>query len=57
MDAVATRFISTTLTEAEWKALKSVQPDPARWLREQVKQVLAQASALPSVPEREEIAH
>ena len=57
MDAVATRFISTTLTEAEWKALKSVEPDPARWLREQVKQVLAQASALPSVPEREEIAH
>lgn len=57
MDAVATRFISTTLTEAEWKALKSVQPDPARWLREQVKLALAQASALPSAAEREELAH
>jgi hypothetical protein len=44
MDAVPTRFISTTLTEAEWKTLKTVQPDPARWLREQVKAVLAQAA-------------
>jgi len=44
MDVAATRFISTTLTEAEWKALKSVQPDPARWLREQVQKVLAQAA-------------
>ena len=42
---VDTRFISTTLTEAEWKALKVVQPDPARWLREQVKLALAQAKA------------
>ena len=44
MDVVPTRFISTTLTETEWKALKAIQPDPARWLREQVKAVLAQAA-------------
>ncbi|HTL45602.1 MAG TPA: hypothetical protein VL262_14780 [Vicinamibacterales bacterium] len=57
MDVVATRFISTTLTEAEWKALKVVQPDPARWLREQVKLALAQASSVPPAPERQEIAN
>jgi len=57
MDVVGTRFISTTLTEAEWKALKIVQPDPARWLREQVKLALAQASALPAPAERQEIAN
>ena len=54
---VETRFISTTLTEAEWKALKLVQPDPARWLREQVKLVLAQAGVRPVPPERQEIAN
>ena len=54
---VETRFISTTLTEAEWKALKIVQPDPARWLREQVKLALAQANALPAPSERQEVAN
>ena len=54
---VATRFISTTLTEAEWKALKIVQPDPARWLREQVKLALAQASSVPSAADRQDIAN
>jgi hypothetical protein len=54
---VATRFISTTLTEAEWKALKSIQPDPAQWLREQVKLALAQANTLPAPPERQEVAN
>jgi len=57
MDVVATRFISTTLTEAEWKALKVVQPDPARWLREQVKLALAQASSVPSAADRQDIAN
>ena len=57
MDVAATRFISTTLTEAEWKALKTVQPDPARWLRDQVKLVLAQASAIPASAERRESAN
>jgi hypothetical protein len=57
MDVIATRFISTTLTEAEWKTLKMVQPDPARWLREQVKLALAQASVVPSAPERPEVAN
>ncbi|HWK10905.1 MAG TPA: hypothetical protein VNR64_12680 [Vicinamibacterales bacterium] len=57
MDVVATRFISTTLTEAEWKALKMVQPDPARWLREQVKLALAQASTLPAPADRQDVAN
>ena len=57
MDVVATRFISTTLTEAEWKALKVGQPDPARWLREQVRLALAQASSSPAAAERQEIAN
>jgi len=57
MDVVATRFISTTLTEAEWKALKIVQPDPARWLREQVKLALSQASSVRPTPDRQDIAN
>lgn len=51
MDVVPTRFISTPLTEAEWKALKAVQPDPVRWLREQVKAVIAQAATEEAEPQ------
>jgi hypothetical protein len=51
MDVAPTRFISTTLTEAEWKALKLVQPDPARWLRDQVRIAIAQVNAIPGRPQ------
>jgi len=40
MDLNQTRYISITLTEPEWEGLRALQPDPCRWLKEQVHQLL-----------------
>jgi hypothetical protein len=54
MDLNQTRYISITLTEPEWEGLRALQPDPCRWLKEQVHQLLEengrQVESRPSVP-------
>jgi hypothetical protein len=40
MDLNQTRYISITLTEPEWESLRALQPDPCRWLKQQVHQLL-----------------
>jgi hypothetical protein len=40
MDLNQTRYISITLTEPEWEGLRALQPDPCRWLKQQVHQLL-----------------
>lgn len=38
------RVISISLSEAEWKALRSVQPEPIDWLKSKIRETIAQAS-------------
>jgi len=40
MDLNQTRYISISLTEPEWQSLRALQPDPCRWLKQQVHQLL-----------------
>ena len=40
MDFSQTRYISISLTEPEWESLRALQPDPCRWLKQQVSQLL-----------------
>jgi hypothetical protein len=45
------RFIAVNLTDAEWRALRTVTPDPVAWIRTQIHQLLGEsghASALGS---------
>jgi len=41
------RFIAVTLTDAEWYALKSVTPDPVKWVREQIQRLLDESGVAP----------
>ena len=54
MDLNQTRYISITLTEPEWEGLRALQPDPCRWLKQQVHQLLEEngrpVESRPSVP-------
>jgi hypothetical protein len=40
MDLTQTRYVAITLTEPEWESLRAIQPDPCRWLKQQVHQLL-----------------
>jgi hypothetical protein len=40
------RVISITLTEAEWQAFVAAQPQPVNWLRERIREVTTQPSAV-----------
>jgi hypothetical protein len=42
------RVISISLSEAEWKALRSVQPEPIDWLKGKIRETIAQAQ--PAAP-------
>lgn len=37
------RVISITLTEAEWRAFVTAQPQPVDWLRERIREVAGQS--------------
>ncbi|MGH9158478.1 MAG: hypothetical protein ACRD2X_00615 [Vicinamibacteraceae bacterium] len=37
------RVISISITEADWRALLSVQPKPVVWIKELIQQQIAQA--------------
>jgi hypothetical protein len=45
------RVISISITEADWRALLSVQPRPVVWIKEQIQQQIAQARQAPE-PEK-----
>jgi len=47
------RFIAINLTEAEWKALRMIRPDPSGWLKQQVVRALEDAGYSATVATRE----
>jgi hypothetical protein len=37
------RVISIAITEADWKTLRSIQPEPIDWLKDTIRQTVEQA--------------
>lgn len=46
VDKTASRFLAVNLTDAEWRALRVVTPDPCGWIKTQIRQLLDE-SGLP----------
>jgi hypothetical protein len=44
------RVITLAISDADWKALRAVQPEPVDWLKQTIRDAIASASAV--VPER-----
>jgi hypothetical protein len=45
------RVITISLSEADWKALRTIQPEPIDWLKGKIRETIEQArGAAPSVP-------
>jgi hypothetical protein len=45
------RVISVVLTDAEWKAFLSLQPQPVAWLRERISEEIKSTSASETQPD------
>ena len=46
MDKIASRVVAVNLTDAEWRALRVVTPDPCGWIKTQIRSLLDE-SGLP----------
>ena len=46
MDKIASRVVAVNLTDAEWRALRVVTPDPCGWIKSQIRSLLDE-SGLP----------
>lgn len=46
MDKTASRVVAVNLTDAEWRALRVVTPDPCGWIKSQIRSLLDE-SGLP----------
>lgn len=53
MDKNANRFVAVNLTDAEWRALRAVTPDPCAWIKAQIQRLLDESGVAPS-PDDEE---
>ena len=53
MDKNTSRFVTVSLTEAEWHALRAVAPDPCAWMKSQIHRLLDEAGVAPA-PARDE---
>ena len=40
MDKIASRVVAVNLTDAEWRALRVVTPDPCGWIKTQIRSLL-----------------
>ena len=40
MDKDSNRFVAVNLTDAEWRALRAVTPDPCAWMKTQIRRLL-----------------
>jgi hypothetical protein len=40
MELSASRFIAIELSDDEWQALRAIHPDPAAWMKQQVRDLL-----------------
>jgi hypothetical protein len=54
MDKDANRFIAVNLTDAEWRALRAVTPDPCAWIKTQIQRLLDEAGVAPVRPARDD---
>jgi hypothetical protein len=43
LDKAASRFLAINLTDAEWRALRAVTPDPCAWIKTQIRHLLDQS--------------
>jgi len=46
VDKIASRVVAVNLTDAEWRALRVVTPDPCGWIKSQIRSLLDE-SGLP----------
>jgi hypothetical protein len=47
MDKDAYRFVAVNLTDAEWRALRAVAPDPCAWIKTQIHRLLDESGVAP----------
>lgn len=50
MDTNANRFVAVNLTDAEWRALRAVTPDPCAWIKAQIQRLLDESGVAPVRP-------
>ena len=53
MDKNTSRFVTVSLTEAEWHALRAVAPDPCAWMKAQIQRLLDESGVAPARDEQE----
>jgi hypothetical protein len=53
MDNTAGRFVAVNLTDAEWRALRAVTPDPCAWIKSQIQRLLDESGVAPARDEQE----
>jgi hypothetical protein len=47
MDSKASRFVAVDLSDAEWRALRAVTPDPCGWIKTQIHRLLDESGVTP----------
>jgi hypothetical protein len=50
--AMPERVITIALTDADWKILRSVQPEPVDWLKRTIRETIERAQAIAGDPPR-----
>lgn len=53
MDSNASRFLAVNLSDAEWRALRAVTPDPCGWIKTQIQRLLDESGVAPVRDEQE----
>jgi hypothetical protein len=48
MDKLSNRFVAVNLTDAEWRALRAITPDPCAWMKTQIQRLLAESGVMPA---------
>ncbi len=44
------RVITLAISDADWKALRAVQPEPVDWLKQTIREAIAQGASPPERP-------
>jgi hypothetical protein len=55
MDKNSSRFLAVNLTEAEWRALRAVTPDPCAWIKTQIQRLLDESGVAPVADQEESV--
>ena len=53
MDKNTSRFVAVNLTDAEWRALRAVTPDPCAWMKSQIQRLLDESGVTPATDEQD----